>query len=78
MANPIRVQLTKASGDWPKGTELGFDSEAAASKSLGEGTYKVTGTIDGGVWAEPDAPAAATEPAAESTRVDYGPAKGKK
>ncbi len=41
MAKPIVVQVTKQTGDYVKGAELGFDSEAKATSTLGDGTFKV-------------------------------------
>lgn len=55
---PIVVQLTKAANGYPKGAELGFDSEAKATSALGEGAFKVTGYQD---KSEYTAPAASTK-----------------
>jgi len=41
MAKPIVVQVTKQTGDYVKGAELGFDSEAKATSTLGDGAFKI-------------------------------------
>lgn len=61
MAKPIRVRLKRAIGDWPNGAELGFASEAAADKELGEGAYTVTAYDDTSEYVAPEPKAAATE-----------------
>ena len=52
-SKPIRVQLTKAAGGYPKGAELGFESEAKAASVLGEGAFKVLGNQDGTAYDAP-------------------------
>lgn len=47
---PIRVRLTKASGAYPKGAELGFASEKAAASVLEEGAFEVVGYQNGEAW----------------------------
>ena len=73
MTKPIRVQLTKAVGDWPKGAELGFDSETDASKSLGHGAYKITANAD---TTEYVAPARPTDGPPTETTADTKTTKG--
>jgi hypothetical protein len=53
MAKPIRVRLTKATDDWPKGAELGYASEAQASKALGE-HYAVVSHVDTSEYVAPE------------------------
>lgn len=72
MAKPIRVRLKRAIGDWPKGAELGFDSEAAATKELGDAdAYTVTMYADTSEYVAPE-PAAASEPAADEPKAKKG------
>ena len=42
MSKPVVAEVTKANARYPKGAELGFDSEAKAKSVLGEGNYKIT------------------------------------
>lgn len=60
MTLAIRVVLTRDAETWPKGTELGFEDEAAATKTLGEGAFKVVSHVDGSPY---EASKAAAEPA---------------
>ena len=53
MSKPIRVQTTKAVNAYPKGAELGFESEAKATSVLGEGSFKVLGYQDGSAYEAP-------------------------
>ncbi len=62
MAKPIVVQVTKQTGDYVKGAELGFDSEAKATSTLGDGTFKIVRYQD---FSEYEAPKAS--PRADST-----------
>ncbi|MDQ3540652.1 MAG: hypothetical protein M3440_08195 [Chloroflexota bacterium] len=55
MVKPIVVQVTKQTGDYVKGAELGFDSEAKATSTLGDGTFKIVRHQD---FSEYEAPAA--------------------
>lgn len=56
MSRPIVVELTKATDAYPKGAELGFDTEAQARKALGEdASFKVTRYQDGGPYEAPKA-----------------------
>ena len=57
-SKPIRVQLMKAAGGYPKGAELGFESEAKAASVLGEGAFKVLAYQNGEAWDAPKKPAA--------------------
>ncbi len=41
MAKPIVVQVTKATDDYIKGAEFGFDTEAKAASTLGDGNFKI-------------------------------------
>ncbi len=47
MSKPIVVEVTKATEAFPKGAILGYESEAQASKILGDGAFKITGHQDG-------------------------------
>jgi len=47
MTKPIVATLTKTVGAYPKGAELGFDSEAKAAKELGEGSFRIDRYQDG-------------------------------
>ena len=53
MTKPIRVQLTKAVNAYPKGAELGFETEAKATSVLGEGAFKVISNQDGTLYEAP-------------------------
>ena len=55
MAKSIVVQVTKQTGDYLKGAELGFDSEAKATSTLGDGAFKIVRYQD---FTEYEAPAA--------------------
>lgn len=58
MANkPIVVELTKEANGFPKGAELGFASEAKATSTLGEDTFRVVRHQD---MTPVDAPKAST------------------
>lgn len=55
MSKPIRVQLTKAvPGYGPKGSQYGYDTEADATRVLGEGAFKVLGNQDGSLVDAPE------------------------
>ena len=56
MTKPIRVQMTRKTDMYPKGAELGFDSEAKATSVPGEGTFKVLSYQDGQPVPEPKSP----------------------
>jgi len=62
MAKPIVVQVTKQTGDFLKGAELGFDSEARATSTLGDGTFKVVRHQDFSEYEAPKAQKAADAP----------------
>ena len=47
MSNPIVAEVTKATGGYAKGAELGFENEAKARKVLGDGNFKITRQQDG-------------------------------
>ncbi|MDQ3654011.1 MAG: hypothetical protein M3457_02880 [Chloroflexota bacterium] len=47
MTRDIVVETTKATDAWPKGTELGYASEAKATSVLGEGAFRVVRYQDG-------------------------------
>lgn len=53
MAKPIVAQLTKASGGYPKGTELGYASEAVARKHLGD-DFKIVRYTDTSEYVAPE------------------------
>lgn len=53
MTKPIRVQTTKATAGYPKGAELGFETEAKATSVLGEGAFKVLGLQNGQPYEAP-------------------------
>ena len=55
MSKPIVVETTKATDDYPKGAELGFETETKATSTLGEGAFKVTRYQDGGAYEAPKA-----------------------
>jgi len=55
MTKPIVATLTKAVGAYPKGAELGFDSEAKATRELGEGSFRIDRYQSGEVYEEPKA-----------------------
>jgi hypothetical protein len=61
MSKPIVVQVTRNTDAWPKGTELGFDSEAKATSALGEGAFKVIGYQDKSEYTAPVAPQKAAD-----------------
>ena len=62
MSRPIVVETTKVTDDYPKGAELGFETEAKATSTLGDGAFKVTRYQDGGAYEAPKAsPRADTE-----------------
>lgn len=52
-SKPIRVQLTKATARYPKGAELGFETEAKAASVLGDGAFKVVSHQDGSTYEAP-------------------------
>ncbi len=56
MSKPIVVEVTKATEAFPKGAILGYESEAQASKILGDGAFKVTGHQDGTAMEAPARP----------------------
>lgn len=64
MSKPIVVELTKDTNGYPKGAELGYDSEAKARKVLGE-SFKVVRYQSGDPYDAPkarqDAPSAAKD-----------------
>lgn len=53
MSKPIVVETTKATAGFPKGAELGFDTEAKAAKILGDDAFKVVRFQDGSVYEAP-------------------------
>ncbi|MEJ7901903.1 MAG: hypothetical protein WKF63_08635 [Thermomicrobiales bacterium] len=62
MAKPIVVQVTKQTGDYLKGSELGFDSEAKATSTLGDGAFKIVRYQDFSEYEAPKAQKAADAP----------------
>ena len=69
MSKDIVVETTRVIGEWPKGTELGFASEAKATSTLGDGAFKVLRNQDGTIYDAPaprttrtDTPATAPKP----------------
>jgi len=58
------IELTKATASFPKGTQLGVDTEGAAKKVYGD-DYKIVGYQDGSAYEAPkpadSAPAASAD-----------------
>ncbi len=54
MTKPIVVETTRQVGDYPKGAELGFESEARA-RSVLDDAFKVTGYQDRSEYEAPKA-----------------------
>lgn len=63
MTKDIVVELTRAVGLYPKGTELGFASEAKAASVLGEGAFKVVRYQSGEAYEAPKVQKADDAPA---------------
>ncbi len=55
MSKDIVVQVSKQTGDYVKGAELGFASEAKATSVLGDGNFKVIGYQDKSPYEAPAA-----------------------
>lgn len=66
MTKPIRIRLTKDSGSWEKGTELGVASEAVANRLYPD--HEVVSHVDGSTYEEPAA-------ASSEASADEKPAK---
>ncbi len=65
MTKDIVVETTKQVGEYPKGTELGYASEAKATSVLGEGAFKVVRYQSGEAYEAPR-----VENAAESAKSE--------
>ena len=72
MSKPIVVEVTKTGTDWPKGAELGYESEAQARKALGDGAFKVLRHQDGSPVETKTASRSATTAQDEPKRGDKG------
>lgn len=73
MSKPLRIRLTRASGSYARGAEVGVASEAIAKKHFGDG-YTIVGYDDGTPYekkakpaASEDAPTAAAEAEPDTT-----------
>lgn len=61
MSRPLRIELTKDTGDYPKGAQLGVESLADAKRLYPD--HKVISYVDGSTYDPPEKSGKDDEPA---------------